>query len=284
MVTTRTFTLVPVGGLGNRLFAISSALAYCQAKDINLKIIWFKDHGLNCDYNKLFSLAPGLENVEIWNATYLDLLLRDNPRRRNFWIPRFFESLNYDKRVYCYEYKFKIQSEDPSEDMSLDGYDNIFMVSYCKYWNFESPLRWFVLSDIVRRRVDEQKQLFTSDMVGIHVRRTDNIDAIKYSPTSLYVEKMKEEIQRNPDVKFYLSSDSNEEKERLKKEFAKRIVTTSREVVRNSEEGIIDAFVEMNLLASTRKIYAGNSTFSMLAALLSGVELCNLDIRNSKCV
>lgn len=284
MVTTRTFTLVPVGGLGNRLFAISSALAYCQAKGIYLKIIWFKDHGLNCDYDKLFSLVPELENVEIRNATYLDLLLRDNPRRRNFWIPRFFESLSYDKRVYCYENKFQVRNENPLEDTSLDGYDNIFMVSYRKYWDFESPLRWFVLSDVVHRRIDEQKQLFTSDMVGVHIRRTDNTDAIKYSPTSLYIEKMKEEIQKNPDVKFYLSSDSKEEKECLKKEFAKRIVTTSREVVRNSEEGIVDAFVEMNLLALTRKIYAGNSTFSMLAALLSGVELCNLDIRNNKCV
>lgn len=282
MVVNRTMTLVPVGGLGNRIFAISSALAYCQAKQIYLKILWFKDHGLNCDYDKLFSINPEIKNVEIQNATYWDLLLRDNPRRRNFWIPRFFETLNYDKRIYYYENRFQINDLNPEKDNSLDGYKHIFMVTCYRYWDFDSPLRWLVLSDEVRSKVEEQKRLFAPDMVGVHIRRTDNTYAIKYSPTSLYIDKMKEEVKQNPSVKFYLSSDSEEEKNKLKSLFDNRIVTTSYEVVRNSEAGIIDAFVEMNVLASTRKIYAGNSTFSMVAALLTGTELCNLDIRNQK--
>lgn len=273
-------TLVPVGGLGNRILAISSTLAYCQAKQIQLQILWFKDHGLNCDYDKLFSIHPEIKNVEIRNATCRDLLLRDNPRRRNFWIPRFFETLNYDKRIYYYENRFQISDSNPEKDKSLDGYNHIFMVTCYKYWDFESPLRWLVLNDDIRRKVEERKQLFGSDMVGVHIRRTDNTHAIKYSPTSLFIEKMKEEVERNPSVKFYLSSDSNEEKNNLKTLFDYRIVTTSFEVVRNSEAGIIEAFVEMNVLASTRKIYAGNSTFSMAAVLLTGTELCNLDVRN----
>lgn len=236
---------------------------------------------MNCDYDKLFTIDPTVKNVTIRNATYADLLLRDNPRRRNLWVPRFFELLRYDKRVYYYEHRFKPTDADPHKDTSLDEHENVFMVTCYSYWDFEKPLRWIVPSEVVRRKVDERKQSFAPNTVGIHIRRTDNTTAIRYSPTNLYVERMKEEVERDPAVKFLLLSDSNVEKESLMQTFAGRILTTTQEVVRNTEEGIIHAFVEMNLLAQTRVIYAGNSTFSILAAMLSGgVKLCNVDIRD----
>lgn len=276
----KTFTLVPVGGLGNRFLAISGAITFCRAKSIPLTILWFKDHGLNCDYDKLFTLDPAVKNVTIRNATYADLLLRDNPRRRNFWIPRFFESLIFDKRIYWYDGTYRPTDTDPQKDTSLDGYKNVFMVACNSFWDFEKPLRWLVPGQAVRRMVDERKQQFAPNTVGIHIRRTDNTNAIRYSPTSLYVEKMKEEVERDPSVKFLLLSDSDEEKENLKQMFAGRILTTTQKAVRNTEEGIIHAFAEMNLLSQTRAIYAGNSTFSALASYLGGVKLHNVDIRD----
>ena len=87
----RKITLVPIGGLGNRIEAISSVIAYCHAREIYLEVIWFKDHGLNCDFDNLFMINKSLKNIEIRNANIGDLFLRDNPRRRNFWIPFLFE-------------------------------------------------------------------------------------------------------------------------------------------------------------------------------------------------
>jgi len=89
----KTFTLIPVGGLGNRFEAISSILCFCREKGRNLEIIWFKDRGLNCNFDKLFSIDPKIENVTIRNAKASDFILRDNPRRRNLRIPRLFESI-----------------------------------------------------------------------------------------------------------------------------------------------------------------------------------------------
>lgn len=275
----RTFTIVPVGGLGNRFSTISGAIAFCQAKQIPLTILWFKDHGLNCDYDKLFSIDPALKNVFIRNGTYADLLLRDNPRRKNFWIPRFFERLNYDKRIYWLNKRYNPTDRDPQKDTSLDECKNVFMVACYSYWDFGKPLRWIVPSETVRRMVEERKQQFAPNTVGVHIRRTDNLVTIKYSPTSLYVEKMKEEVERDPDVKFLLLSDSNDEKERMKQLFGNRILTSMQEVVRNTEQGIIHAFSEMILLSQTRAIYAGESTFSILASYLEGAELHKLDMR-----
>ena len=71
----RKITLVPIGGLGNRIEAISSVIAYCHAREIYLEVIWFKDHGLNCDFDNLFMINKSLKNIEIRNANIGDLFL-----------------------------------------------------------------------------------------------------------------------------------------------------------------------------------------------------------------
>ena len=58
-------TLIPIGGLANRIYAITSAIAYCQAHSIPLKIVWFKDWGMGADFHSLFKLSPAIKDVEI---------------------------------------------------------------------------------------------------------------------------------------------------------------------------------------------------------------------------
>ena len=52
-----------------------------------------------------------------------------------------------------------------------------------------------------------------------------------------------------------------------------------KETNRNTEEGIIDAFVEMNILSRTKKIYAGDSSFARISANISGIDYVQLDLR-----
>ena len=47
-------TLIPVGGLANRMRAIESAIALSKNNEQPLKIIWFKDWGMGCTYHELF--------------------------------------------------------------------------------------------------------------------------------------------------------------------------------------------------------------------------------------
>ena len=50
-------TLVPIGGLGNRMLAITSAINYCLRKDFNLKIVWFRDWGMGANFHDLFNIS-----------------------------------------------------------------------------------------------------------------------------------------------------------------------------------------------------------------------------------
>lgn len=265
------FTLVPVGGLGNRLQAICSAIAYCQEKGLSLTIIWFKDKGLNCSYEKLFYLNPTLSNIEIRNANFLDHILRDNPRRKNFWIPKFFEKLIFDKCIYYYE-GFYVENIMPPYDDQLSNYHNLYMVSCGPYWMSDNMWNCILLNDEIENRVNDIMMRFKSNTIGIHIRRTDNWNTMKYSPTSLFIDAIEKEIENDNNICFFLASDSLEEKQNLKNIYGDRIITSFRETRRDSEEGILDAFVEMNVLSRTQRLYAGDSSFAYIASKLSGLD------------
>lgn len=272
-----TFTLVPIGGLGNRLNAIASAIVYCKKTNRNLQVIWFKDAGLNCPYNKLFSIQSRYPWVNIRNATFADFILRDNPRKKNFWLPTLFQYFIFDKRIYESDV-YKVVSAKVQPDFgNIDIYNHIFMVSYWRFWTSSNMWDFFDLSPEIYQKVREQTSAFTSETIGLHIRRTDNMYSINQSPTELFEYKISEEISKNPHVNFYLASDSLEEKNRLIQKFGDKIITSFEKTERNTEKGIVDAFTEMHILSQTKIIYAtAKSSFSELASFLTNIPFIEL--------
>ena len=267
------FTLVPFGGLGNRLYAICSAITYCRDTNRSLKILWFKDHNLNCPVSELFSVRPDYPHVQLVDGGWSDLILRDNPRRRNFWIPKFFQQFLFDRRIYVDEV-YRVVSIHTQPDFGpLESFKHIFMVSYWYFYTTPDMWQSIVLDPRIEARVRQVTDGFkTPRTVGVHIRRTDNRFSIQESPTELFIRRMEDEIERyQDDVAFYLASDSLEVKKELIDRFGDRIITSLKPTSRNNKEGIIDGFVEMNVLSRTDKLYASSqSSFSELAHFFSG--------------
>ena len=92
-------TLVPVGGLANRMRAIESGISLSHKTKSELIIIWFKDWGLNCTFHELFEKICD-PAVKIREATWKDKLLNDRPRKKNLFIPQIFQKMNYDTIFY----------------------------------------------------------------------------------------------------------------------------------------------------------------------------------------
>lgn len=269
------FTLVPIGGLGNRIYAICSAIVYCRQNNKNLEIIWFKDHGCNCPVKELFSINPEIKNVTLRDATFFDLILRDNPRRRNLWIPSFFQRFMYDRRIYSKEACDVISFQKKPDFGNLDVFNHIFMVNHYKFW--ELPTMWdaVLVNEQIKNKVKKALNVIdTKRIVGIHIRRTDNNFSIEHSPIELFIDKINEEIAlAEGDVTFYLASDSFEVKTQIKDLFGDKIVTAVEDVNRRTKQGIIDAFIELNILSKTDKIYATyNSSFSELAHFIGKTD------------
>ena len=267
------FTLIPIGGLGNRIYAICSTITYCILQNKSLEIIWFKDHGLNCPVKDLFSINPEFKNITLRDAKLSDYILNDNPRRRNLWVPVLFQKLLYDRCIHNKEFSDVVSYHKKPNFGNIDNYKHIFMVGYYIFWQAPNMWKSIVINREIKRHVDEFVSQFVGQrFVGIHIRRTDNTFSTRESPTSLFIEKIRDEINKNKgDVMFYLASDSPEVKRELKNIFGDAIFTSTKEVSRNTGQGIIDAFIELNILSRTDKIYAPyNSSFSELAHFLHG--------------
>ena len=81
-------------------------------------------------------------------------------------------------------------------------------------------------------------------------------------------------MKLHPEVAFYVATDSEEDKTRLKEQFKERIITSPYKADRSTSEGIIEAITEMYALKSTQKIYGSyRSSYSILAADLSNIPL-----------
>ena len=87
---------------------------------------------------------------------------------------------------------------------------------------------------------------------------------------------MEQEIKIDTNCLFYLATDSEDEKKRLKEAFGERIITSPRMADRNSIRGMQDALAELYILSNTTKIFGSmKSSYSETAAQISNIR-CEL--------
>lgn len=268
-------TLVPVGGLANRMKAIDAASALAHKAGAQLRIIWFKDKGLNCRFDELFKPLQ-LKNVTLKEATWIDKLVYDRPRRKNFHLPRLFQRILFDACIY----------EDKATQLFYNKFDFLSWarekdcyIASCVYFYPQSIRPLFSIFqpiDNIQERIKDITNRFTPNTIGIHIRRTDNIASINQSPTELFIERIKMEMEKDNQCLFYLATDSEEEKARLKNLFGKHVIISPRAADRNSIAGMQDALTELYILSRTKKIFGSmKSSYSETAAQITNIN-CEL--------
>lgn len=272
-MASKSLTLVPVGGLGNRIFAIVSAIAYCAERNYPLRILWFRDWGMGARFHDLFELNEELRKVSVLDAKWYHSFLFDKPRRKNLWIPRLFQSVFFDKRIY----EEQLYQLDKPEDIvsELDeAKGHVYLIHLAKFYVKENLFEAFRPVKSLRDAIAMRTRDFSTYTVGMHVRRTDNTRAIQSSPLSWFIQQAEREIALHPDVKFYVATDSNKDKQSLKAILGNRMLTSWNEVRRDTQDGIKDAVIELYTLSKTQKIYgSAYSSYSILASELSNIPL-----------
>ena len=77
-----------------------------------------------------------------------------------------------------------------------------------------------------------------------------------------------------PSTRFYLASDSLDIKSIMKKEFGDRVILSEGVLNRHSEEGILEAVLEIYSLSKTARIFGSYySSYSEMAAKLGKIKL-----------
>ena len=133
-----------------------------------------------------------------------------------------------------------------------------------------------------------EKMLPFSDKVksvrclGLHIRRSDNLQAKIVSPLSLFLEKIDYEIDSDNSTHFFLSTDDEATREYMLKRYGGRIITQKSLGNRYTLRGEVDAVVDLLLLSQTCKLYGSYwSSFSEVAATIGHVPLevlCRQDV------
>ncbi|MDP4276805.1 MAG: hypothetical protein Q8914_04135 [Bacteroidota bacterium] len=259
-------TLVPIGGLCNRMRAMASGVSMAEHLDGTITVCWEKNKDCLADFGELF-LPVDIERVNVKSFGRSDWYLRFS-RKRNLYVPGLVRSMLFDSQLTGTAERF-----DDAVYEQVKG-QKIYAISGY------SLTRHFPLTELFRpvpelqTRINWLKSQFDSHVIGIHIRRGDNLQSIKRNSVDDYVRFMETELIERPKTRFYLATDSPEIKQQLTARFLDRIIAIDAVLDRNALQGMKDAVVDLWCLASCNRL-AGSyySSYSELAAEMGGIEL-----------
>lgn len=231
-------TLVPIGGLCNRLRAILSIAttdpspSLAEAESL---ILWPVNADCAASWNDLFLPLP-----------FEDLTLRPCPfwHRPNIWRLRLNRLLHLP---YVY-------SGNP-----LRAYDTAL-------------IRHITPQPALIQRIDTLSRSFTPHTIGLHIRRTDNSRAISVSTDDAFIRRIDTLIDADPQATFFLATDDDALRRHLVTRYAPRIHCQDIPAERHTLTGMQAAVVDLWTLARTTRIIGSHwSSFSSTAAEIGGI-------------
>lgn len=269
-------TLVPDGGLCNRMRAIDSCIALSEEIKQPLTVYWMKNAMLNCGFHDLFEpIPPSVALIKDMNSR--PLRTRNAKKLKYKFIrPVFnsFQRLYFDKVILIQD--FLALNKKKFDFRLLQHYKNVLLESHLRFFhNDQQPMyRHFQPLQAIEQKIQDTTQYFSKDTIGVHIRRADNKHAIDHSPLELFIQVMQKEVELNPETNFFVATDSTSVKTSLIEIFADKIIIANDKAgERNTKDGMVDAMVDLYSLSRTKKVLGSHwSSFSHTAAHISGIE------------
>jgi hypothetical protein len=262
----------PVGGLCNRLRALDSAIAFAEENNIPLSVVWILGPSCNCRFSDLFIVPKQVKKLFEPAVGPLEILLHRTVDICAVVLPYYFLDLRRIK---------ELKSELDSTCHGIGDYlrrfvsdHSIFLQSYSRFYYSSSsaPFRSFVPQKSIQDIIDGYS---VENMIGVHIRRTDNQRSIINAPFEKFVQYMQAEINADRSAQFFLATDDPKIEIALKHRFPGRIVThVKKSLDRNNPTAIRDAVVDLYCLSNCRKILGTYwSSFSETASQIRGIDM-----------
>lgn len=266
--------LEPRGGMCNRMRAIHSGYQLAKKKNAKLVLIWTVIPEYYAKFEEVFESIPDVKVVTLYLGR-MDTL--------KHFLLRLFAELY--RKMYLGRMDlqlYEMQSAEIGNAADFDWYNrqsftSAYIRSYATFFESEIDATDFLKfkSGIINasKKVISDEQ--AKNAIGIHIRRTDHVEAIQNSGLSDFERVMDWEIEKNPKTQFYVASDDLETELYLEGKYGKRIIRFSdKEYVRQCRQGIVDAAVDLVCLSRTTKIYGSfTSSYSAMAAKLGRIPL-----------
>jgi hypothetical protein len=264
----------PLGGLANRMRVIASAIWLKEQLKTGLTVIWNENFELNCPYSALFE-DHGM------------FLIRPKARKYHYikttnqnTLPGKIKS-SLINRLIGIDYCIKEQDfHDLIWTGKLDIYEiakrhrTVYIQTCQEFGDNAFAFRHFTPALPIIQKINVITQNFTRHTIGVHIRRLDNTNSIQFSPTPLFIQKMKAELAAEADVKFFLCTDDPKEEKAIIAEFGEKVITYKKHLDRQTVRGMQDAAIDLFCLSKTQKILGSFwSSYSDIAARINNIEL-----------
>lgn len=266
-------TLVPQGGLCNRLRAALSALWLTeQFSDCRVEVAWAVSAECAAPFHRLFepeSYTGDRFSVRPYNWFYTPVC------RANLHLPGLLRRFCYDAQWV--NFRSNLTATQLSRRIAVHrrlyvstGYD--LCATPGDMWRRLQPLPH------LQRKIEALSRSFSRHTVGLHIRRTDNAVSMAHSTEPMFFEAIRRTISEDPMADFFLATDDHLLKDRLREAFPDRIFTQHCRGSRAELRGIEEAVVDLFCLARTSRLLGSYwSSFTDAAAQLGNLPLLIID-------
>lgn len=286
-------TIVPHSGLANRMRAIAGAYVMAARSKRELEILWPVTRDCRAQLEVLFDMRP--LHAQWSNTSPRQFRLHyQTPALCNGYIssiPRTWRKL-VKGCVYINPEDLPGASEghEQFENIELDIFRQAMspairhlVITSAQEIGYAPPeiiRSIFRPSALVREMVEGKEWLMNPacHRIGVHVRRTDNKEAIRRSPLKDIVAVVKSEIQRasSPSM-LYLATDDEKVKKMFRHEFA-NVVTSSQPATRKTVSGMLEAAAEMWMLSRCHVIIgSAASSYNVMASRIGDTPLITVE-------
>ncbi|MCR4740279.1 MAG: hypothetical protein K5886_08490 [Lachnospiraceae bacterium] len=254
-------------GIGNRFQGLSALSRVYKDLGCRCIILWRVENSCNIRYEKLLKKKDHIRVINLY-----DTGLRKNPVRTI--IGRLLVKIIKHRADRCYTLN---EMHELTREKGYEGVLEILRSNKLNYIFSRSSFVPFTTDDlelvdcspgVEKRGRDLWKKIEEGgNVIGIHVRRTDNVVSIKNSPDELFYKRMDSELAKDDSVRFFLCTDDESvERNMIKRYGEDRFILYKKVNNRSSKEGLQDALVEMMGLSKCRMIVGSKgSTFSYFA-------------------
>jgi len=270
-----TLTLIPTSGLGNRLRIIVASIKLARKSGKKLVIYWYKNDELYAKHDELFDFP---ENITI----------REIPLKYKIWMSmrryssKIFGLDKYYLRLFKFDFVFfdsmagLIWHNKMDIQKEVDKAKNVFVCS-CQELHYSDLADYQLLKPKpgIQKKIDDVVMQFKPGIIGIHIRSTDNAKSLEKSPFHVFIKKIEEELNANPQATFFLATDNPDYQNQLLQQFGcDKILFLEKEFRREVSQGVMDAVADLYCLANTSKIYGSYySSFSAEAGRIGQIQV-----------
>lgn len=249
--------------------AIASGIAIAQHYQASIEILWNVRKGLNATFDQLFLSIDNSATHISTNKSWLYNI----EFRKEYLLRLPILKLVSGKILYNYNL-YEEKDKDVYQTIGKEPTKPLLLVSgstMCKGYNMKNT---FVPCEKIRKDINKALTLFSDNTIGVHIRRTDNKEAIRLSPLEKFYSRMENEITKDTNVKFYVATDDDTVKQDMIRRFPQRIITQFEKSERDSLEGMEFAVNDLFCLSKTRKIIGSlYSSYSQIASELGGIPI-----------